>query len=52
MHQFINSMTSFMRLDLIESNDWYAMDYEAWLRPVLYNIGIQGVLFALEQKEE
>ena len=39
-------------IDLIESNDWYAMDYEAWLRPVLYNIGIQGVLFALEQKEE
>ena len=39
-------------IDLVESNDWYAMDYEAWLRPILYNIGIQGVLFALEQREE
>lgn len=38
--------------NLIETNNWYTMDYEAWLRTVLFNIGLQGFKFALEQKNE
>ena len=36
----------------IEKHNYYAMDYEAWFRPVLVDIGLIGARFALEQKEK
>lgn len=36
-------------ISYINQHDYHKLDYEAWLRPVLYNIGLGGIIFTLEQ---
>lgn len=37
-------------LEYIEKNGYHKFDYEAWLRPVFYNVGLFGIIFTLEQE--
>lgn len=39
-------------IDYVEKHDYHKLEYEAWLRPIFYNIGILGIKFALEHHSE
>lgn len=36
-------------INYIDSKDFYTCNYEVWLRPIFFNIGIDGIEFTLEQ---
>lgn len=36
-------------INYIDSKDFYTCDYEVWLRPIFFNIGVDAIEFTLEQ---
>ena len=39
-------------IDYVEKHDYHKLEYEVWLRPIFYNVGILGLKFALEHHSE